>query len=221
MKIRTLLTTSLLALTTVSAVAGYTPPKVIKTETTKHYAYGLYIDCYDKRLSDTGTNNAVTVTFKNSKGKVIKKRNDSASSTVWYLTRVTPFKGAATKPYPRCDKISDAVYATNFYTKKPKIKSIVISTPGKDAFWLDEARLYLITYTKKTKTYDNGSTDTITDMDVAASPIAHWGRDGGNGWCFSKDSNDANGGWKPYLSKSGCIDKRTFKVKDSKVSYRK
>jgi len=74
---------------------------------------------------------------------------------------------------------------------RAKGMSFVISTNGTDAFKIDE--LYL-------RTSDSGPD----------SVIAHWGKEGGKGYCLSTDPGDATRSWKGTVD--GCHKEITFVV---------
>jgi hypothetical protein len=75
-----------------------------------------------------------------------------------------------------------------------KVTHIDISTDGTDGFWMDEVYYSILNY------HDS----------------AHWGRDGGKGYCLSKDPKDAKG--SNFKGKvDGCHSAIRFDVKSNKA----
>ena len=97
--------------------------------------------------------------------------------------------------YPGDDSTdwSKLLYDEDLEVADPRAKgmSFVISTNGKDAFKIDE--LYL-------RTSDTGP-DPV---------IAHWGKEGGKGYCLSTDPGDATRSWAGTVD--GCHKEITFVV---------
>lgn len=118
--------------------------------------YRVEIDCNHSNVSNSDTGDRISVSFLDPGG---------ANLGTKYTNGV------------RNCLVSDAVFTLSV---RAVVASIVVSTSGKDAFYIDELRFY-----------------------KDGQLIKHEGRDNGRGWCLSTDPSDSEGSWKDYVS-GGC-----------------
>ena len=162
--------------------------RIIKTNFVhyKRIDVNLQVDCFDGLFTGWGTYDDITVKFYNG----------------------TELLGTKTQ-VPGCDNsFGDSFFNINAVTAAaPQLMThIEVSTNGKDAFIMDEL------YFQRTKIaqsldsptdgYDGGKED---------EELIQFGRDGGMGWCLSKDPSDDDG------DTAGCHEALRFEITSEKV----
>lgn len=138
------------------------------------------IDCYrDSDLKNTGTKNTITIEIRGPAADTVTvmPTNDlcepDALGSILTLG-IADFYG-----------VSKAFTSMMEYP----MTSVVLSTDGDDAFWIDQLSLQ-----------------------GGLGGHGHWGVNGEKGYCLSTDPKDADGSWKSVVGATGCRPRLEFFV---------
>lgn len=157
--------------------------------------YQLQIDCDMDGVDNESTTNNITVVFWSEDKKISEVKR--------------PAK-------PNCDWISDD---SQFYTWSERMEEFAGGQPitrvdiiidGNDAFFIDELSL-----TRENYKWERPRKNGLPQAHNQTYDFAHWGKNGGKGYCLSTDPNDGKGAWKSYVD--GCYRGITFMVKDNEA----
>lgn len=185
------------------------------------------IDCYDKDMDNTGTEDYLTLTFfdqyLNKMGESTSVSRDKASEAV---TDGLFFLSGAERTAPKCNSIVDATYHSSPQSTIPRLGSLYIEASGENAIWIDEIRVnlhYSIQKQRRIKHawgwgdwYDDGIDTGPVDY---SGPDFWFGRDGGLGWCMSTDPTDARA-WTSRVDNASCHKQLDFRS-DNKAYTRR
>lgn len=198
-------------------LAQGTTQKVLSTE--KQEYYKIEIDCYDSSVSNAGSADSVAVKFISQNGSTLGETNISGGtlqSSIFGLSVGTES--------PQCNAFDDAWYRSNVYSNSiSPLKTVEISISGNDGLWMDEVRLvkYTAVQTKTEVCSSNGLVcKTDTDVETTDQLVAHWGKDGGLGYCLSTDASDgdANSAWSNVVDQNAkCAETFEFDVPTQQV----
>ena len=190
------------------------------TTTGKLYFY-LQIDCYNPGVGNTGTKDGITATFYDTDGRHAGSTDRSSDSIQVSAIQALNFSAGSfvTFDAPNCNKIHDAVYFSNV-GEKFSVGTIEVSTPGNDAFWMDEVRLFRVTDTDFCEDIllNGAKIGEECNNEVEAELMAHWGRDGGKGYCLSNTVRDFK---SDLIDDRGCAHTFVFTALDGKVRGRR
>lgn len=173
----TLATTALtLTLALTASVASAAPL------THNYRAYEIIMDCYNPKMQNTGSKNALRVTFTTSSGKTYSGRK-------------------IMQPAGSCSRGNKIVYRSTQIAlpNRDTISKVVISAGGQDALWSNKVQIHQ---------YDKGAPNTGFKHLIPGN----WDAGHGRGYCLSMDRGDNRGPWTPYVAGNGCSPKMTFQI---------
>ena len=157
-------------------------------------AAGNYIqlDCNGKGMDNESTIDTITATVFDADGTELftKASTVGCDSITDHTFHFVPWLPKKPRPLTRAD-YDDAWILETKTDPRAQGMYVVLSTNGKDAFWIDE--MYL------------GMTKAGKDP-----VIAHWGAENGKGFCLSTDPSDATRSWKNKVD--GCHQAIKFVV---------
>ena len=176
--------TTLIATTLTLALALTSAAANANALTHNYRAYEVIMDCYNAKMQNTGSKDALRVTFITSSGKTYQGRK---------LMQPTKTCLRGQKIVYRSPQIA---LPNNDDHRKLKV---VISAGGQDALWTNKVQIHQ---------YDKGAPNTGFKHLIPGN----WDTGHGKGYCFSTDRGDNRGPWTPYVAGNGCTPKMTFQI---------
>lgn len=161
----------------------------IPTRKAGEKTYALRIDCYEKGINETQSASGVQVTFYSGD------------------KRLRTQAGIADCGWNRDE--------TGFFTYARNVTRVEVRNLGNDALWMDEVYLNEATVTSK-KSAARGKSRTRHSI-TNTKNIGHWGRDGGLGYCVSKDGKTPAALKDKVDKKAGCVPGIRFEVAGTKA----
>ena len=155
---------------TIAAVLTSTAFSAANFMTSNYRAYEVIMDCYSPNIQNTGSKNALKVTFTTTSGKTYQGRK--------------LMQKAGT-----CSRGSKIVYRSPQIAlpNRDKINKVVISAGGQDALWTNKVQIHQ---------YDKGAPNTGFKHLIPGN----WDTGHGRGYCFSTDSGDNRAPWTAFVS---------------------
>ena len=150
--------------------------------TSNYRAYEVIMDCYNAKMKNTSSKNALRVTFTTSSGKTYQGRK-------------------LMQPAKTCSRGQKIVYRSPQIAlpNRDTISKVVISAGGQDALWTNKVQIHQ---------YDKGA----PNIGFKHLIPGNWDTGHGKGYCFSADRGDNRGPWMPYVADNGCSPKMTFQI---------
>ena len=154
----------------------------------------IQLDCNGKGMDNESTIDTITATVFDADGTELftKASTVGCDSITDHTFHFVPWLPKKPRHLTRAD-YDDAWILETKTDPRAQGMYVVLSTNGKDAFWIDE--MYL------------GMTKAGKDP-----VIAHWGAENGKGFCLSTDPSDGTGSWKSKVE--GCHKAIKFVVGD-------
>ena len=173
----TLTATALTLVLALTATAASAAPL-----TSNYRAYEVIMDCYNAKMQNTGSKNALRVVFTTSSGKTYAGRK---------IMQAPVTCSAGGKIVYRSPQIA--------LPNSDTISKVDISAGGQDALWTNKVQIHQ---------YDKGAPNTGFKHLIPGN----WDAGHGRGYCFSTDRGDNRDAWKPYVAGNGCSPKMTFQI---------
>ena len=150
--------------------------------THNYRAYEVVLECFNAKMQNTSSKNALRVMFTTSSGKT--------------------YQGPKLmQPAKTCSRGQKIVYRSPQIAlpNRDTISKVVISAGGQDALWTNKVQIHQ---------YDKGAPNTGFKHLIPGN----WDTGHGRGYCFSTDRGDNRGPWMPYVAGNGCSPEMTFQI---------
>ena len=152
----------------------------------------IQLDCNGKGMDNESTRDTITAKVFDADGTELWTWSDTVGcdSITDHTFHFVPWVPKRPRPLPRAYHYDAWILETK---TDPRAQGmyVVLSTNGKDGFWIDEMYLGV--------------------MEDGKDPvIAHWGAENGKGFCLSTDPSDATRSWKNKVD--GCHQAIKFVV---------
>jgi hypothetical protein len=150
--------------------------------TSNYRAYEVIMDCHNAAMENTGSKDALRVTFHTSSGKTYAGRK-------------------LMQPASTCSQGQKIVYRSPQIAlpDRDTVSKVVVSASGQDALWTNKVQIHQ---------YDKGAPNTGFKHLIPGN----WDTGHGRGYCLSQDRGDNRAPWTTFVASNGCAPKMTFQI---------